>query len=133
MYDHQLTSLADAEKPSRPRVGWAHRAAFGVAFGIGVTIAAATAVAPSRAANATQVKIADFIFSPAAITVPVGTTVTWTNEDDIPHLVRETHSRFKSAALDTGDSYSYTFMVAGEYEYFCVLHPHMTAKVVVKD
>jgi plastocyanin len=58
--------------------------------------------------------------------------VTWTNRDDIPHTVASTTKAFKSPALDTDDSYSFTFTTAGSYEYFCSLHPHMTGTVVVE-
>jgi plastocyanin len=64
--------------------------------------------------------------------VAPGTTVTWTNADDSPHSVREKDGKFKSAALDTDDSFSQAFTAPGEYDYFCSIHPYMTAKVVVK-
>ena len=75
--------------------------------------------------------IANFTFDPPTLTVPVGTTVTWTNEDDIPHVVAEKNASFRSKALDTGDAYSRTFTTAGTVEYFCAIHPHMTGKIVV--
>ena len=60
-----------------------------------------------------------------------GTTVTWKNEDDIPHTVVSTTKAFRSKALDTDDSFSFTFTTPGTYEYFCSLHPHMVGTVVV--
>ena len=66
-----------------------------------------------------------------AIAVPVGTTVMWKNDDDIPHTVVSLDGTFRSQALDTEDKYSFTFDKAGTYEYFCSLHPQMTGKVVV--
>ncbi|MGC1666504.1 MAG: plastocyanin/azurin family copper-binding protein, partial [Bradyrhizobium sp.] len=67
------------------------------------------------------------------LTVPVGTTVKWTNRDDIPHTVVETGSRvFRSKALDTDDTFSYTFANAGTFTYFCSLHPQMVGKIIVK-
>ncbi|MFI5015169.1 MAG: cupredoxin family copper-binding protein [Hyphomicrobiales bacterium] len=78
------------------------------------------------------VKIDNFTFTPDAAEIAVGTTVTWTNEDDIPHAVAATERQFKSHALDTGDSFSFTFTAPGTYEYFCSLHPHMKGKIVVK-
>ena len=65
------------------------------------------------------------------VTVAVGTTVTWTNRDDIPHTVVSA-GKFKSKALDTDDSYSFTFTAAGDYTYFCSLHPHMTGTIKVE-
>jgi plastocyanin len=77
------------------------------------------------------VKIANFTFAPQTLTVPVGTTVTWVNEDDIPHVVMEKDGKFRSPALDTGDRFSQTFAAAGTVEYYCAIHPRMTGKVVV--
>ena len=78
------------------------------------------------------VDVDNFKFSVATLEVAVGTTVTWTNHDDVPHTVVSTTKAFKSAPLDTGDSFSFTFKEAGTFPYFCSLHPHMTASVVVK-
>jgi amicyanin len=79
----------------------------------------------------THAAIDNFKFEPDTITVPVGTTVTWENKDDIPHTVVSTDGAFRSAALDTEDTFSFTFNKAGTFEYFCSLHPYMKAKVVV--
>jgi plastocyanin len=79
-----------------------------------------------------EVKIDNFSFGPAQITVPVGTTVTWTNRDDIPHTVVSTDKVFKSKVLDTDEKFSFTFSKAGTYPYFCSIHPKMTGKVVVQ-
>ena len=78
-----------------------------------------------------QVKIANFTFDPPTLTVKAGTTVTWVNADDIPHLVSEKDGKFRSSALDTNDKFSQTFSTAGTVEYFCAIHPHMTGKIVV--
>ncbi len=83
------------------------------------------------AANA-AVKIDNFVFGPQTITVPVGTTVTWTNSDDIPHTAVSTDGVFKSKVMDTDEKFSYTFTKAGTYSYYCSIHPKMTGKVVVK-
>ena len=85
----------------------------------------------SLAADA-QVKIANFTFDPPILTMKAGTTVTWVNNDDIPHLVSEKDGKFRSSALDTGDKFSQTFSAAGTVEYFCAIHPHMTGKIVVE-
>ena len=84
----------------------------------------------ARAAE-TKVSIDNFTFSPAAITVKVGDTVTWTNRDDIPHVIVSA-GKFRSKALDTDNSFSFTFTAAGDYPYFCSLHPHMTGTIKVE-
>jgi plastocyanin len=86
--------------------------------------------APARADN-TAVTIDNFTFTPAELTVKVGTTVTWTNHDDIPHTVVSA-GKFRSQALDTDNSFTFTFTSAGEYKYFCSLHPHMTGTIKVE-
>jgi plastocyanin len=83
-------------------------------------------------ANADVVTIDNFTFAPPALTVAVGTTVKWLNRDDIPHTVVEKNKSFRSKALDTDDSYSFTFSTPGTFDYFCSLHPHMVAQVIVK-
>ena len=80
----------------------------------------------------TEVKIDNFSFGPATLTVPVGTSVTWTNRDDIPHTVVSTEGTFKSKVLDTDEKFAYTFSKAGTYPYFCSIHPKMTGKVIVQ-
>lgn len=79
-----------------------------------------------------EVKIDNFSFAPAVLTVAVGTTVTWTNRDDIPHTVVSTERLFKSKVLDTDEKFSFTFSKAGTYPYFCSMHPKMTGKVIVQ-
>jgi plastocyanin len=81
-----------------------------------------------------EVKIDNFSFGPVTLTVPVGTTVTWTNRDDIPHTVVSTDEpkTFKSKVLDTDEKFSFTFSKAGTYPYFCSIHPKMTGKVIVQ-
>jgi amicyanin len=86
----------------------------------------------SRAlADDATIKIANFTFDPPTLTVKAGTTVTWVNADDIPHLVSEKDGKFRSSALDTNDKFSQTFSTAGTAEYYCIIHPHMTGKIVV--
>ncbi|MGZ5986936.1 MAG: cupredoxin domain-containing protein [Caulobacteraceae bacterium] len=88
--------------------------------------------APAASAASAAVNIDNFTFGPAALTVPVGTTVTWTNRDDIPHTLVAVDKSFRSKVLDTDEKFSFTFTQAGTYDYFCSIHPHMTGKVVVK-
>jgi amicyanin len=79
------------------------------------------------------VSIDNFTFTPPSLTVKAGTTVTWTNRDDIPHGIASSNNAFaKSKALDTDDSYSFTFTTPGTYQYFCYVHPHMVGTVVVQ-
>jgi amicyanin len=92
----------------------------------------AAAAGAQEKAQAAEVKIDNFSFTPQEITVAAGTKVTWVNRDDIPHTVVSTTDAFKSKALDTDDQYSFTFDKAGTYDYFCSIHPKMTAKVIVK-
>ena len=96
---------------------------------LGLLAGAAVMAAP---AAESAVKIDNFTFTPQRVTVKVGTTVTWTNEDDIPHTVTSTTKAFRSKALDTDDKFSFTFTTAGVYDYFCSLHPHMTGTIVVE-
>jgi len=79
-----------------------------------------------------RVKIDNFSFMPASMTVPAGTTVTWVNRDDVPHNVVSTEKKFKSPVLDTDEQFSYKFTDPGAYEYFCSIHPKMTGKIVVQ-
>ena len=91
-------------------------------------------VSAQEKASTMEVKIDNFSFGPAALTVPVGTTVTWINRDDIPHTVVSTDDpkAFKSKVLDTDEKFSFTFSKAGTYPYFCSIHPKMTGKVIVQ-
>jgi plastocyanin len=107
---------------------FARNLALGAMAGLVATTIAAT---PVRADD-TQVKIDNFTFNPQQITVKAGTTVIWTNHDDIPHTVTSQTGIFKSKALDTEDKFSFTFTIPGSYSYFCALHPHMTGSIVVE-
>jgi plastocyanin len=96
-----------------------------------VAVIAILTAAPAGAEE-TQVKIDNFTFSPQQLTVKSGATVTWINQDDIPHVVVSDVRQFKSNALDTDDKFSFTFSTPGIYKYFCALHPHMTGIIVVQ-
>ena len=95
-----------------------------VALSLALTVA-------SRAADV-EVKIDNFTFNPPRVVVKTGTTVTWENEDDIPHTATASKMQFKSKVLDTGQKFSFTFTTPGTYAYFCALHPHMTGIIVVE-
>ena len=93
----------------------------------------AGAAAVTAAASPATVDIDNFAFTPAALTVTAGTTVTWKNEDDSPHRIGNKNGTFKSAALDTDDTFSHTFTVPGEYAYICTIHPYMAGTIIVKS
>lgn len=88
--------------------------------------------ASSAGAGPASVKIDNFSFSPSPVQVQPGTTVTWTNHDDVPHNVESSQQLFSSPVLDTNQTFQFTFRNAGEYPYFCKLHPRMTGKVIVR-
>lgn len=86
-----------------------------------------------KAPDSVEVKIDNFSFGAMKLTVSAGTTVTWINNDDVPHtVVSDDKTTFRSKALDTGEKFSYTFSKAGTYPYFCSVHPKMIAEVVVQ-
>jgi len=97
-----------------------------------VLAAAATLCVTSAQAADIEVNIDQFAFVPQRLGVKVGTTVTWINDDDVPHTVVSTSKSFRSKTLDTRDRFSFTFTTPGSYEYFCSLHPHMTGAIVVE-
>ena len=101
-----------------------------VAFAASTRIFAAAAQ-QAQPANP-EVKIDNFSFGPASLTIAAGTTVTWINRDDIPHTVVSEDKLFKSRVLDTDEKFSFTFAKPGTFGYFCSLHPKMTGKVVVQ-
>ena len=106
------------------------------AFAIAASGAAMSVIAyESKAATvpaAEVVHIGNFTFNQPVLTVHQGATVTWVNDDDIPHTVVAKDMTFKSRVLDTGDRFSFTFAKAGQFDYFCSIHPHMTGKIIVK-
>jgi plastocyanin len=113
---------------------------FGLAAILAMALALTAGTRPSSAVgpdnksvSGAAVKIDNFSFGPSEITIPAGTTVTWTNNDDVPHVVSSDDSKtFKSKALDTDDHFSFTFTKSGTYNYYCAIHPKMTAKIVVQ-
>ena len=102
--------------------------------GLGLALATATLLqlgGVSAHAEELQVTIDNFTFTPAELNLKVGDSVTWTNHDDIPHTIVSA-GKFRSKALDTDDSFTFTFTAAGDYRYFCSLHPHMTGMIKVE-
>jgi plastocyanin len=102
----------------------------------GAILAAAALLLSSVAGGSARaatiaVSIDNFTFAPMELKLKVGDTVTWTNHDDIPHTVVSA-GKFRSKTLDTDDSFAFTFTTAGDYKYFCSLHPHMTGMIKVE-
>ncbi len=93
------------------------------------TSAPATGTAAPAAGNA--VSIDNFAFVPATLTVPAGSTVTWTNHDEEPHTVAASDGSFHSPGMGSQGTYSHTFATAGQFDYVCSIHPFMHATVVV--
>jgi plastocyanin len=91
---------------------------------------------PARSKNAkpagAEIRVDNFSFGPGTLTVPVNSTVNWTNKDDVPHVIASTDGLFKSKALDTDDVYSYTFTKPGTYAYYCSVHPKMVGTIIVR-
>ncbi len=83
-------------------------------------------------APATQVTIDNFTFGPDTLTIPVNSTVTWVNKDDIPHTVVATDGAFRSRAIDTDQTFSFKFDKPGTYTYYCSVHPKMVGKIIVR-
>jgi amicyanin len=109
------------------------RAALVAALGAATAQFLAPLAFPLHAQDApAAIAIDNFTFKPQRLTVKTGTTVTWTNRDDIPHAIAAVNKLFRSKALDTNDAYSFTFTTPGTYDYFCSLHPHMTGTIVVE-
>jgi plastocyanin len=96
-------------------------------------LAAALLLPLGARAQAEEIKVTidNFTFSPAELKLKVGDTVTWTNHDDIPHTVVSA-GKFRSKTMDTDNSFTFTFTSAGDYKYFCSLHPHMTGMIKVE-
>ena len=95
-------------------------------------LAGVAVIAAPVGKESTAVEIDNFTFAPQRVTVKARTAVTWTNNDDTPHVVASSTKAFKSKALDTDDKFSVTF-TAGVYEYFCSLHPNMTGTILVEE
>ena len=106
---------------------------------LAVAMAAMLALHPTLAtgqedkASGAEVKVDNFTFGPNTLTVPVNSTVTWVNKDDIPHVIASNDGLFKSKALHTDQKYSYTFSKAGTYPYYCSIHPKMVAELLFSN
>ena len=120
---------------SKMKQVFAHKWSVGVlaAIASAMLLAGAISLAQATAADAgPQVIIDNYAFSPASLTVKVGTTVTWINQDDDAHTVDSTQGKFKSGTMNKGGRFEFRFTEAGEYPFFCRFHPKMTGKVIVQ-
>jgi plastocyanin len=99
---------------------------------LGVATTVALAGALGAAVPEARITIEDFHFTEAKLDVPVDTTVTWVNRDEEPHTVTSPAGLFASPGLDHDEHFSYRFTTRGTYAYYCALHPHMRAEVVVR-
>ena len=109
-----------------------------VAAAAALMLLGATPVGPAAASAQTPnaappvVSISNFTFSPRTLSITAGATVTWVNQDDVPHALVAVDRSFRSKVMDTDERFSFTFTKPGEYAYFCSIHPMMTGKIVVK-
>ena len=117
--------MSHTQRPAG-RAGWLVAVAGLMAL---TRLAGAPAAAPDPA---TVVVAKDFMFSPAALTVRAGATVTWTNKDDEPHTVVSDTGLFRSGAMDTNESFSFRFDKPGSYHFACSIHPRMVGTIVVQ-
>ncbi|MBR0756958.1 cupredoxin family copper-binding protein [Bradyrhizobium jicamae] len=108
-----------------------NRRDFGIAVVATMLLPVTMARAEDSEAKDLEVHIDNFVFEPAQLAVKAGTSVTWMNRDDIPHTV-VCAGKFRSKTLDTDDKFTFTFTAAGEYKYFCSLHPHMQGTIKVE-
>ena len=125
-----MKSLISRLRPATARLSPGRAVA--IAMLLGPLAGALLAYGAVAAQEPNEVTIDDFTFVPKELTVAVGTTVKWVNHDDTPHIVVDKNKAFRSKALDTNDSFSFTFASAGTFDYFCGLHPHMVGKIIVQ-
>lgn len=105
-----------------------------IALGLALALWARPRTSPlttGKPARSFEVQISEFSFRPAVLKVPIGSVVTWTNKDEEPHTVVSIDNAFKSRALDTDESFAFTFERAGTYKYFCSVHPRMVGTIMV--
>jgi plastocyanin len=95
----------------------------------GQTPVAGTQAVP---ASGVAIEINNFAFTPATVTVPVGTQIIWTNKDETLHNVVSSDKTIKSKLLDTNEKFEFTFTQPGTYSYVCTVHPRMKGTVVVQ-
>ena len=98
-----------------------------------VALCSIAASAPQRAsAGDSQIVIKGFMFMPTAVTIKVGSSVTWANKDDEPHTIASDTGLFRSGAIDSDESFTFKFDRPGTYHYTCSIHPRMVGTIVVQ-
>ena len=103
-----------------------------IVAGLGVSLLLyGGAVSGAMAQSSDAVNVQAFVYDSAEITVPVGATVTWTNNDPVDHTVTDVHQTWDSGLFGAGATFSKTFDAPGEYTYYCIPHPMMIGKVIV--
>lgn len=102
------------------------------AKGATTTVGGATTTSAGGGGSTVQVAMKNLKFDPATVTVKVGDTVTWTNEDSAQHDVIAVNGEFKSDLFGKGETFSFTFTKAGTYPYSCTVHAGMTGTVTVQ-
>ncbi|MHB1377132.1 MAG: cupredoxin domain-containing protein [Candidatus Humimicrobiaceae bacterium] len=91
-----------------------------------------TTTASTTGAGGQAVLIKSNAFDPASLTIKVGDTVTWTNNDSYAHTVTSDNGAFDSGSMAGGGTFSFTFKTAGTFSYHCSIHTFMTAKIIVQ-
>jgi plastocyanin len=132
-----MTNTRDTLRDALSRRHAVFLAAFGFCGGLAVLLVLGGIqhrAAEAASAATPAIEIDNYSFSPGALTVPVGTTVTWTNKDEVPHTIvsADNPRLFRSGGLDTDDKFAFKFTRAGTYKYFCSVHPYMTGEIVVR-
>ena len=112
---------------------WAHRARMTIMGLCAAALLYAGASSGVLAQGGSGVAVQAFVFDRAEITVPAGTTVTWTNNDPVAHTVTDVNQAWDSGLFDQGATYSKTFAEPGTYDYYCIPHPMMIGRVVVTN
>jgi plastocyanin len=125
----ELEPLTTARMSAAPDLVPAKTLSTGTTYGATAKSAAGTTV--TAAAASTGVTIKDFKFGPASVSVKVGDTITWTNQDVAPHTATASDGSFDTGSLSQGKSGSHTFTTAGTFPYICSIHPNMKGTVTV--
>jgi plastocyanin len=103
-----------------------------VSIGAVLMVTASAGFSADQAQDSNAVVIKNFMFSPMALTIKTGSTVTWKNLDGEPHTVVNDAGLFRSAALDQNETYQFKFDKPGVYKVFCGIHPNMRATITVQ-
>ena len=103
-----------------------------VLLSAGLVAGAGVAADKPQATHAATVKMTQEAFVPAQITVDAGTSITWINNDTVPHSVTAQDGKFDSGPIQPGKQFQWTAQAAGEINYHCIFHPSMTAVLTVR-